>query len=470
MVAEQTQQNDPVINDELRLKAAGVNFAIFTASDIITKELQKNVKELNNLKQEDVNKVFFVVSYVSLFEAQKLFWDNFIRDEENAKIFEAHLFRMFAKTSGFDPKPHIKDFVDYVERIGPSGEIQYIGSKICKLLEKEDAFLNFEISTVFASFLISDFWDSMKKAWGLPDDVLKEMLDRVNSDLPQKNVPRNRSKQNTKKYRICVQSLTGEDARREIVVEAESEQQAKDIVFNRMLKDESEWPLLDSAGRMLTAEEIDMKPRKLTDLLDNMEAYIDEMRKTEDIETILKQLKQYAWEYFREVEIDKENLQRLAIFVADKTYRVVSYIELVDNYTRAFFAKVIPYLWDALQDRGVDTFYIIDNQIREDRFQATVQLFELTGVAVVRPYGNHGILDYELVEKQIKDHMAPVRNIMYIEKDASVNYLDKVLKLAKESKYLCIFRSKAPTNSQVEIYNSKYSNNRSFADLKAAKK
>jgi hypothetical protein len=442
-------------NDELRLKAAGVNFAIFTVSDLISKELQKNVKEMNSLKQEDINKVFFVVSYVSLFEAQKFFWENFIQDEKSANTFEAHLFRMFAKTSGVDPKPHIKDFVDYVKQIGPSGEIQYIGSKICKLLEKRDAFLNLEISTVFASFLTHGFLDSMKKAWELPNDTLKEMADKIDSDLDQEVVSENSSKENMKKYIITAQSLVGDDAKREIYVEAENEKLAKEIAFNRMFKNESERLMLDNPGHMLTADEIDLKPQKITDLLDNMEAYIDEMRKTEDVETIPKELKQYAWEYFREVEISKEDLQRLAIFVADKTYRVVSYIEVMDNYTRAFFAKVIPYLWDSLQDRGVDTFYILDNELREDRFRAVVLLFELTGMAVVTPYGENDNLEYEAVEKQIKDYMAPVRNIMYVEKNASVNYLDKVKKLAKESRYLCIFRSKAPTNSNVEVFNSK---------------
>lgn len=180
-----TQKTNPPTNDELRLKAAGVNFAIFTVSDLITKELQKNVKELKNLEQEDINKVFFVVSYVSLFEAQKFFWENFIRDEENAKIFETYLFRMFAKTSGVDPKPHIKDLVDYVQQGEPSREIQYIGSKLCRMLEKESAFLMLEISTVFASFLTYGFYESMKRSWELPEDTLKEMLDRIESDSPQ---------------------------------------------------------------------------------------------------------------------------------------------------------------------------------------------------------------------------------------------------------------------------------------------
>lgn len=170
-------------DDELRLKAVGVNFAIFTISNEITKSLQKEVKELNKLKQEEINQVFFVVSYVALFQAQKIFWENFIRDEDNSRIFESQLFRMFEKTSGINPKSHIQDLVSYVQQGEPSREIQYIGSKICRILSKESAILMFEISTVFASFLTHGFFESMKRTWELSNETLKEMADKLeNSD------------------------------------------------------------------------------------------------------------------------------------------------------------------------------------------------------------------------------------------------------------------------------------------------
>ena len=168
-------------DEELRLKAAGVNFAIFTISNVINKSLQKEVKELNKLKQEEINQIFFVVSYVALFQAQKFFWENFIRDEGNAKIFESHLFRMFEKTSSVNPKPHIQDLVEYVQKGEPSREVQYIGGKICRILGKEDAFLMLEISTVFASFLQHGFFESMKRSWELPNETLKEMADKLES-------------------------------------------------------------------------------------------------------------------------------------------------------------------------------------------------------------------------------------------------------------------------------------------------
>ena len=176
------RKKQPILTEgELRLKAAGVNFAIFTISNEIVKTLQKEVKDLNKLKQEEINHIFFVVSYVALFQAQKFFWENFIRDEGNVRIFESHLFRMFEKTSGVDPKAHIQDLVQYVQQGEPSREIQYIGSRICKILGKEDAFLMLEISTVFASFLKHGFYESMKRAWELPNETLKEMVDKLES-------------------------------------------------------------------------------------------------------------------------------------------------------------------------------------------------------------------------------------------------------------------------------------------------
>lgn len=265
-----------------------------------------------------------------------------------------------------------------------------------------------------------------------------------------------------KTFKVTTLSLPDKDARKEYVIRADNKESAK-ITLDRVLGKQSADVSNGSKSQILAMEEVGyfyghkLEPHKISDLIDNLEIYIAEMRETEDMESIPKYLKQYAWEYFREVELTKEDLQGMALFIVDRMYRVISNIELMDNYTRAYFAKVIPFLWDSLQNRGVDTFYILDNELREDRFRAVVELFQLTGIAVVTPYGEHEYLKYDSVEKQIRDYMAPVRNIMYIEKDANVNYLDKVLKLAKESKYLCVFRNKAPDDPKVEVSNSQMS-------------
>jgi hypothetical protein len=44
----------------------------------------------------------------------------------------------------------------------------------------------------------------------------------------------------------------------------------------------------------------------------------------------------------------------------------------------------------------------------------------------------------------LEKYMKGLRNIVYIEKDATVNYLDQVQQIAKNSKYFCIFRNRSP--------------------------
>lgn len=192
-------------------------------------------------------------------------------------------------------------------------------------------------------------------------------------------------------------------------------------------------------------------PANITDLIENIDSYVAMMRGAKDTETIPKDLKQYAWEYFRSQELNKDLLQKLAIFVSDKTYRIIAELGIKDKYTWAYFAKVIPYLWDTLQDRGVDIFFIIDNELREDRFNLTVELFELTGAAVVTPYSEKGTLSFEVVEARIKKYMAPIRNIIYIEKNDSVNYIEQVKELATKSDYLVLFRNQAPIDGKLEL-------------------
>lgn len=230
-----------------------------------------------------------------------------------------------------------------------------------------------------------------------------------------------------------------------------------------------------------------LQPERITDILDNIDLYLDQMRKNQDMKEIPNALTSYIWNFFRDINPDKEKLKMLALFLADHTYRYISRVELTDDYTDIYFASVVTVLWDTLQARGVDTFYILDNELREDRFMLTVKLFALSGVAVVTPYVVKGSYHkYMTIEEQakwalsfskedfnpkkhtmtidasddmrymevidlIKKYMKHTRNIIYIEKDASVNYLDQVKRLAKESKYLGVFRDIAPTDPHVTV-------------------
>ena len=219
---------------------------------------------------------------------------------------------------------------------------------------------------------------------------------------------------------------------------------------------------------------------KITDIFDNAVHYIDQMRTADDLVSIPREINQYRWEYFRNVELTKEMLEGLALFAVDKTYRIAAEITSADKYVFAYFSMVASKFWDAIQDRGVDTFYILDNTMSEDRFWIVYNIFRLSGYCVVTPYTNtskqddletigektvHSVLDgarlytyctQEVVEAQLQTNMKPIQNIMYMEIDSRVNYLDKVQEIGKNSKYLCILRTSAPVDKRVEIVRSNF--------------
>lgn len=234
-------------------------------------------------------------------------------------------------------------------------------------------------------------------------------------------------------------------------------------------------------------DSFDKLPQKITDIMDDIDIYLDEMRKKDDNKEFPKLLTNYIWSFFRHTNPDKDKLTSLAIFLVDHTYRYSSSATEVDDFTRIYFASVITELWDAIQSRGVDIFYILDNELREDRFLLTIQLLALSGIAVVSPYMVKGKYhEYMTIDEQakwalsfkledfdpkkititmdsseflrqeetldlIKKYMKNTRNIVYIEKDDSVNYLDEVQKIAKDSQYISVLRNNAPDNPHVSV-------------------
>lgn len=196
---------------------------------------------------------------------------------------------------------------------------------------------------------------------------------------------------------------------------------------------------------------IDITPRIFSDSLEIMCMYIDRMRIDEDLDTIPDMVNRFNERVFASKDISKDQLRQLAVYAIDYIYRFSSTLKMRDKYTDAYFTKVIAKLIKSLQDRGIEVFYILDNELRGDRFGLIVDLYELSGVAVVAPYYGKETLSFEEVEKRLKNRMAKGKYIAYIEKDASVNYMEQVMKMATESKYIGIFRNYAPTTKYVKV-------------------
>ena len=116
------------------------------------------------------------VMVVCLFETQKILWERLISGEKEARSFEIILFRAFKLLTGIDPIPQIKKITDYITKVGRSGEVQYLGSNICRELGEDYLSLAMEINSVWASILQFKFPSMLIKAWEMPTAQIRSHL------------------------------------------------------------------------------------------------------------------------------------------------------------------------------------------------------------------------------------------------------------------------------------------------------
>lgn len=203
--------------------------------------------------------------------------------------------------------------------------------------------------------------------------------------------------------------------------------------------------------QLKAGSKIDLTPRLSSDSIELMEVYIAYMRANEDFETVPDMMNRFNDQIFVGKDISLDQLRQLAVYAVDKIYRIAAELEIRDEYTVTYFKKVVARFMKSLQDQGIEIFYILDNEIREDRFELAVMLYELSGATVITPYVSDKILSFEKVEERLKSPMSHGRNIVYIEKDTSVNYIERVMKIATESKYIGIFRNHEPSIKDIKV-------------------
>lgn len=203
--------------------------------------------------------------------------------------------------------------------------------------------------------------------------------------------------------------------------------------------------------QLKAGSKVDLTPRLSSDSVELMEVYMAYMRSCQDFDTVPDMLNRFNDQIFVSKDTSLDQLRQLAVYSMDKIYRIAAELEVRDDYTVAYFKKVIAPLMKAFQAKGIELFYILDNEIRQDRFDLAVMLYELSGATVITPYISDKTLSFEQVEERFKSPMAHGRNIVYIEKDASVNYIGKIIKIAAESRYIGLFRNYAPSVSYLKV-------------------
>ena len=232
----------------------------------------------------------------------------------------------------------------------------------------------------------------------------------------------------------------------------------------------------------------------MTDFIDDFAYYAACMKDAGDKTEIPNLLKGCIQQFCSEPYVSVEALEGFAVRAFDRLYRRLMQITSFDQYMRAYFEQVIADLWKALAARGIKMFYILDNSLRKDRFKLTCEAFSLTGIAVVTPYsknfqdssddlfdtfdrdrmkerkpstafkvGDYLIykmvgycpeghyLEAKEVEVLIRHYMKSGKMVAYIEKDSSVNYMERVMQVGTSGDYIRIFRNKASDDGEFGV-------------------
>ena len=77
------------------------------------------------------------------------------------------------------------------------------------------------------------------------------------------------------------------------------------------------------------------------------------------------------------------------------------------------------------------------------------ELAELAGLNVISP--KHGLLSEAEVLERIGFHTTLRHNILYVEPDASVNYLNMVGVAAQKTDYVVVCRNLAPADPSIQL-------------------
>ena len=200
------------------------------------------------------------------------------------------------------------------------------------------------------------------------------------------------------------------------------------------------------------------------DLILNMNEVMDSTRNSsnEEAMAIVESLESSAKKIVNDLGDDAIENKKLISEMTDKLYRMAMEFGIVDVHTNGYIAIVLHRLFWELGQKGVRIFYILDNTLRDDRFKLILEQLPPAGFSVITPHIANNLqyepettqtenLPYEEIEKKIKEALSLSRNIIYIERDGSVDYLEKVVELARgaSDEYVKIYRNSAPESLEI---------------------
>jgi hypothetical protein len=192
------------------------------------------------------------------------------------------------------------------------------------------------------------------------------------------------------------------------------------------------------------------EPKKITDLAEYAGDYIEFIRATPENDAC-GALVGYAANFFTDIPVTDRQLDALILMFVDRIYRYAAVLEIKDAAVTKYFSKVTRYVLDLAAARGARIFYILDNEIRNDRFELAIELMFRAGVFVVTPYTTNGtFMEFADVRRALNVELIAGRHVAYVERDASVNYLRLVIDFARSTDRVVFLRNQTPANPEVQ--------------------
>lgn len=198
---------------------------------------------------------------------------------------------------------------------------------------------------------------------------------------------------------------------------------------------------------------------QISDIIFRVDEILDMMRQlpVNESSEVISRLNKFIRLYFDECNLDEPQLRQFASAMVDQMYIEIMRLNQRDIYTDGYFGIVVNDLFFNLAQRNIHIFYVLDNQLRDDRFKMVVELFKAGHFSVVHPYAAkelyYGdgytrlpILDYKTVENQIINSLELNKNVFYVEKDDSVNYLNDIPNIPNKyrNEYIYLLRNESP--------------------------
>lgn len=186
------------------------------------------------------------------------------------------------------------------------------------------------------------------------------------------------------------------------------------------------------------------------DCLAALPVAIARMRAEKDDSAIPDSMIEHTHQSFDSIDFkSRDQVLTIAGGAQDHLYRFIASLEVMDAFTKAYIGKAIRYFFLQLSGRGVKTYYILDNALREDRLGAVLALFGNAGIGTATPRRDGK--DWATLSNRIRTLSEQVGHVAYIEPDAEVNHIEAAKALVRNLGCIGTFRNLGPESPTLEL-------------------